>query len=66
MSGHLVARTTFIVSQVTQAATNSLKVMIREGALVIGLISYLFYLNWKLALIFLTISTYHRAGCFSG
>ena len=55
MSGHLVARTTFIVSQVTQAATNSLKVMIREGALVIGLISYLFYLNWKLALIFLTI-----------
>jgi subfamily B ATP-binding cassette protein MsbA len=52
MSGHLVARTTFIVSQVTQAATNSLKVMIREGALVIGLISYLFYLNWKLALIF--------------
>ena len=55
MGGHLVARTTFVVSQVTQAATNSLKVMIREGALAIGLVAYLFYLNWRLALIFLTI-----------
>jgi subfamily B ATP-binding cassette protein MsbA len=55
MAGHLVARTTFIVSQVTHAATSSLKVMIRESALVIGLISYLFYLNWKLTLIFLTV-----------
>ena len=36
--------------QVTGAATNALKILIREGLLVIGLISYLMYLNWKLAL----------------
>jgi len=55
MSGHLVTRMTFHVSQVTNAATNSLKIIIREGALVIGLISYLFYINWRLAAIFVIV-----------
>jgi len=55
MSGHLVTRMTFHVSQVTNAATNSLKTIIREGALVIGLISYLFYINWRLAAIFVIV-----------
>ena len=55
MSGHLISRITFHVAQVTHAATNSLKVIIREGALVIGLISYLFYLNWRLAAIFVVV-----------
>ena len=36
MTGHLVARATYTVSQITQAATSALKIMIREGALVIG------------------------------
>ena len=49
-SGHLISRITFNVMQVTGAATNALKILIREGLLVIGLISYLMYLNWKLAL----------------
>ncbi len=55
MTGHLVARATYTVSQITQAATSALKIMIREGALVVGLISYLFYLNWRLALIFMIV-----------
>lgn len=55
MSGHLVTRMTFHVSQVTSAATSSLKLIIREGALVIGLISYLFYINWRLAAIFVIV-----------
>jgi ATP-binding cassette, subfamily B, bacterial MsbA len=55
MSGHLITRMTFHVSQVTSAATNSLKLIIREGALVIGLISYLFYINWRLASIFVVV-----------
>ncbi|WP_461515954.1 lipid A export permease/ATP-binding protein MsbA [Porticoccus sp.] len=55
MSGHLISRITFHVSQVTQAATSSLKIIIREGALVIGLIGYLFYLNWRLAAIFVVV-----------
>ena len=49
-SGHLISRITFNVMQVTGAATNALKILIREGLLVIGLISYLMFLNWKLAL----------------
>ena len=49
-SGHLISRITFNVMQVTGAATNALKIFIREGLLVTGLISYLMYLNWKLAL----------------
>ena len=55
MSGHLVSRVTFHVAQVTHAATSSLKVIIREGALVIGLIGYLFYINWRLAAIFMIV-----------
>ena len=55
MSGHLITRVTFHVSQVTSAATSSLKLIIREGALVIGLISYLFYINWRLASIFVIV-----------
>ncbi len=50
-SGHLVSRITFNVMQVTGAITNAVKVMIREGLLVIGLVSYLLYLNWQLALV---------------
>ena len=49
-SGHLVSRITFNVMQVTGAATNALKVLIREGLLVIFLIAFLMYLNWKLSL----------------
>ena len=49
-SGHLISRITFNVMQVTGAATNALKIFIREGLLVIGLITYLMFLNWKLAL----------------
>jgi len=49
-SGHLISRITFNVMQVTGAATNALKIFIREGLLVIGLITYLMFLNWKLAM----------------
>ena len=49
-TGHLVSRITFNVMQVTGAATNALKVLIREGLLVVFLIAFLMYLNWKLSL----------------
>lgn len=51
-SGHLVSRITFNVMQVTGAATNALKILIREGLLVIGLVAYLMFLNFQLASIF--------------
>jgi subfamily B ATP-binding cassette protein MsbA len=54
-SGHLVAQLTFHVQQVMGATTSALKVIIREGSLVIGLLVYLFILNWRLALIFFAV-----------
>ncbi len=54
-SGELLAKLTYNVEQVTGAATNALKVAIREGFTVIGLVGYMLYLNWKLTLLFLVI-----------
>lgn len=54
-SGHLISRITYNVAQVTGAATDALKIATREGLTVIALLGYLFYLNWKLSLIFLAI-----------
>ncbi len=55
-SGELISRITFNVQQVTGAATDALKVMLREGIAVIALLSTLFYLNWLLSLIFIAIA----------
>jgi subfamily B ATP-binding cassette protein MsbA len=55
MGGHMVAQLTFHVQQVMGATTSALKVIIRESALVVGLLVYLIYLNWRLAAIFLVI-----------
>ena len=54
--GHLVARITYHVAQVTGAATDAVRVIIREGFTVIGYLGFLLYLNWKLTLIFLTVA----------
>ncbi|HKM15328.1 MAG TPA: lipid A export permease/ATP-binding protein MsbA [Marinospirillum sp.] len=55
-SGHLVSRLTFNVEQVTGAATNAVTVLVREGLFVIGLMSYLLWVNWQLALVFVAVS----------
>ena len=52
-SGHLVAKITFHVTQVTGAVTDAVRVLVREGFFVIGLLSYLFFVNWRLSLIIL-------------
>lgn len=54
-SGHLISRITFNVTQVTGAATDALKIIIREGFTVIGLMAYLFIKDWQLSLVFLGI-----------
>ena len=55
-SGHLISRITYNVQQVTGAATDAVKIVAREGLTVIGLFGYLFYMNWKLSLIFIAIA----------
>jgi subfamily B ATP-binding cassette protein MsbA len=55
MSGHLVSVVTFNVQQVTQACTKALKTLLQQGSLVLGLMAYLFFVNWKLTLFFLAV-----------
>ncbi|KEA65206.1 Lipid A export ATP-binding/permease protein MsbA [Marinobacterium lacunae] len=52
-SGEMLSRLTYNVEQVTGAVTNAIKISIREGLTVVGLLGYMVYLNWKLTLIFL-------------
>jgi subfamily B ATP-binding cassette protein MsbA len=55
-SGHLISLITYNINGVTVAATDALKKGIREGATVIGLLGWLFYLDWKLTLLFLSVA----------
>ena len=50
-SGQLINRITFTTTQVSGAASNAIKTLIREGFLLIGLFFYLLYLNFKLTLL---------------
>ncbi|MBF7729843.1 lipid A export permease/ATP-binding protein MsbA, partial [Pseudomonas sp. N040] len=54
-SGHLVSRITFNVTMVTGAATDAVKVVIREGLSVIFLFGALLWMNWKLTLVMVAI-----------
>jgi len=56
MSGKLISKYTFDVTQVSSAVTTVLTVLVRDAITVVGLLGYLFWLNWKLTLItFVTI-----------
>ncbi len=52
-TGVLISKITFNVEQVTGAAVNALKVVLREGTFAIGLLCYLLYMNWQLTMVFL-------------
>ncbi|EJM94256.1 lipid A export permease/ATP-binding protein MsbA [Pseudomonas sp. GM74] len=54
-SGHLISRITFNVTMVTGAATDAIKVVIREGMTVIFLFASLLYMNWRLTLVMVAI-----------
>ena len=54
-SGHLISRITFNVTMVTGAATDAIKVVIREGMTVIFLFASLLFMNWRLTLVMIAI-----------
>jgi subfamily B ATP-binding cassette protein MsbA len=54
-SGHLISRITFNVTMVTGAATDAIKVVIREGLTVTFLFAYLLWANWKLTLVMVAV-----------
>ncbi len=52
-SGQLISKLTYDVEQVAHASTTALTVMVRDTLTLIGLMAWLLYLNWMLALTFL-------------
>jgi subfamily B ATP-binding cassette protein MsbA len=55
-TGNLISKLTFDVTQVTAAATSVVTITIRDSIIVIGLLGWLFYLNWKLTLLSLVMA----------
>jgi subfamily B ATP-binding cassette protein MsbA len=49
--GRLVATVAYNVSEVTRSATSVLTTLVRDALSVVGLIGWLFWLNWKLAMV---------------
>lgn len=54
-SGNLVAKFTYNIEQVTQAAVNSITIIVRDTIMVISLVAFMFYLSPMLASVFLVI-----------
>jgi len=54
-SGHLISRLTYNVTMVTGAATDAIKVVVREGMTVVFLFATLLWMNWKLTLVMVAI-----------
>ncbi len=57
-SGYLMSLITHNVNEVTQATTDAVRTFVREGLTVIGLLGYLFYIQWQLSLIFLCVTPF--------
>jgi subfamily B ATP-binding cassette protein MsbA len=55
-SGNLISKLTYDVTQVTEAATNVVTILVRDSIVLIGLLVWLFYLNWKLTLLSLIMA----------
>lgn len=49
-AGHIMAKIMYNVEQVTAASSESLKTIVKDGMITIGLLGYLLYSNWRLTL----------------
>jgi ATP-binding cassette, subfamily B, bacterial MsbA len=55
-SGQLISRLSYNVEQVARAATDSVSILIRDTLTILGLLGWMFYLNWMLTLAVLIIA----------
>jgi subfamily B ATP-binding cassette protein MsbA len=55
-TGSLISKLTYDVTNVTAAATSVVTITIRDSITILGLLAWLFYLDWKLTLITLLIA----------
>lgn len=54
-TGHITSKILYNVQQVTAASTEATQTVLRDGLVVIGLLGYLFYSNWRLSLSLLIV-----------
>ena len=50
-SGHIVSRFAFDVIQIKEAATNAVSTLVKDTLTVVGLLGWMFFIDWALALI---------------
>jgi subfamily B ATP-binding cassette protein MsbA len=55
-TGTLISKLTYDVTNVTGAATSVVTITIRDSIIIIGLLGWLFYLDWKLTLLSLVVA----------
>jgi len=55
-SAMMLSRLTYNIELVAEASTNSITVLIRDTLTIVALLGWLFYLNWQLTLIALTLA----------
>ncbi len=55
-SGNLISKLTFDVMQVTAAATSVLMAVFKESLVIVGLLAWMLWLNWKLTLLALVMA----------
>jgi subfamily B ATP-binding cassette protein MsbA len=54
-TGNIISKLTYNVNQVTNACTSSLVILVKDSFTIIGLLAWMFYLDWKMSLIFFLI-----------
>ncbi|MEM7468016.1 MAG: lipid A export permease/ATP-binding protein MsbA [Pseudomonadota bacterium] len=55
-TGSLITKFTFDVTQVANATTRVLTVLVKDSAVIVALLCYLFYLNWRLAALLMLLA----------
>ena len=55
-SSTLISKVSYGVGAVADSVTGSLKTLLQEGLYVIGLLGYIFWLNWRLASVFIVVT----------
>lgn len=54
-TGDLLAKLSYHVGQVTEAATSAVRIILQEGLVVILLLAYMLYMNWQLTCLFFLV-----------
>lgn len=57
-SGELISKLSFDVTQVAQAATRGLLVLVGDSLGLLGLLAYMLYLNWQLSLVVFALAPF--------